>query len=954
MHTTRSLALKGQPMATVQIFLSSVSAEFRSYRDALRHDLDRPNVTVKVQEDFIATGTETLDKLDGYIRQCDAVIHLVGDMTGALAQAPSVAVIRQRYPDFDYRLPPLGPFLHLNGPALSYTQWEAWLALYHSKTLIIAVPQESAPRDEHYVMDEKQRAAQQDHLARLASVERYPEIRFANADRLAVDTLRSHLLEMITAATKLPVVERRDTIPHASSRFIGREREQTELREKILNYSLVTVAGAPGAGKTRLTIQVARSLEPDFDAIWFVPLSQLPQLGAIPLRIAQVLQIKGQADKDLVDIAGESLKRGRQLLIFDNCETVLGECTAVVNKLRALCGELHLVLTSRIDLGTAIERGAELVYRVPPLKLPDPDRLPDLKALADIDSVELLLERVQARSDTFRLTKANAKKVAQLCRRLDGIPFAVELVAAQMDMLSLDTVLEQWPERLGFSLGDVAQLEQQVATLRNSIRISYDLLGREQNGERLQTLFRHLSVFSRGWTIEAALMVCGEPNETSKDIQELMKPLRRASLIEAEEVAGENRFWYLDSIREFAFAELAKEGRDKELAARHARWATEFAERWQPRLLTDAQAVALAKLSAEADNFRGAILWAREQQDAEMALRVTSALWRFMEIKGFYRDGESRLRMALGVPGAKKFPLLRSKALSGLSILAFRQGDLETSKRCLLLSLALERKYGTDCAGVANALNDLGNVAQLSGEYQKALGLYTESLKIEQARGDVRCIAVSLFNTGRQFMNVGKLDEAEANVGASLKILDKAGNRREAAFALNTLGLIERYRGQYEAASRYADRSLEIRQNLGDPAGVAETMVTKAGILIGKRDFKAALVLLAKSGDTFFLVNDERRVAETMEQLASLASDQDLFAKAVVLYAASGEIRKKLRLPLPPVAQQARDVRIAGARNALGNTGFVAQWEKGRWMPPPEAFALGVNRKSNPCGTSDE
>ena len=118
-------------MAHVQIFLSTVSAEFRSYRDALRRDLDRPNVTVKVQEDFIATGTETLDKLDEYIRQCDAVIHLVGDMTGALAQAPSVAVIRHRYPDLAERLPVLGPFLDPGAPALSYTQWEAWLALYH-------------------------------------------------------------------------------------------------------------------------------------------------------------------------------------------------------------------------------------------------------------------------------------------------------------------------------------------------------------------------------------------------------------------------------------------------------------------------------------------------------------------------------------------------------------------------------------------------------------------------------------------------------------------------------------------------------------------------------------------------------------------------------------------------------------------------------------------------------
>jgi hypothetical protein len=146
---------------------------------------------VKVQEDFIATGTETLDKLDEYIRQCHAVIHLVGDMTGALAQAPSVAVIRRRYPDL--RLPVLGPFLDPGAPALSYTQWEAWLALYHGKVLIVAAPQDGAPREERYQLVEDQRAAQQAHLAHLETFERYPEIRFANADRLAVEVLRSKL-----------------------------------------------------------------------------------------------------------------------------------------------------------------------------------------------------------------------------------------------------------------------------------------------------------------------------------------------------------------------------------------------------------------------------------------------------------------------------------------------------------------------------------------------------------------------------------------------------------------------------------------------------------------------------------------------------------------------------------------------------------------------------------------
>ena len=422
-----------------------------------------------------------------------------------------------------------------------------------------------------------------------------------------------------------------------------------------------------------------------------------------------------------------------------------------------------------------------------------------------------------------------------------------------------------------------------------------------------------------------------------------MQLLLRTSLIKTKKVAGEIRFRYLDSIREFALDELGKEVGNTELAVRHARWVVEFVEHWKPKLLTSEQAVAISELIAEADNIRAAFAWALQQQDAEIALRVASALWRVMEIKGFYQDGESRLRRPLEVPGARKFPLLRSKALSGLSILALRQGDLGTAQRCSRESLALERKYGTDRTGVANALNDLGLVAKRRGKYQKALDLYRESLRIYQSTKDERCIAVCLHNIGALYMDMGKLDKAKAKLDVSLKIFEQTGNQREAAFAFNTLGLIEQHRNQYEAASHYADRSLEIRESLGDRGGMAKTMVTKASILIGKHDFDTALDLLAKSGNIFFLINDERGVVESLEQLASLASHQGLHVKAVVLYAAADGIRKKLRLPLSPLAQQARDGQMGCARNVLGEREFDEQWEKGRGMPPQEAFALGVN-----------
>ena len=273
-------------MARVQIFLSTVSAEFRSYRDALRHDIDRPNVTVKVQEDFIATGTETLDKLDEYIRQCDAVIHLVGDMTGARANSTAVAAIRKRYPDLAERLPVLKSFLKPGARGLSYTHWEGWLALYHGKVLIIAAPIDGAPRDKCYQLNKDQRAAQQEHLERLQIVGRYPEIHFANADRLAVEILRA-LGDIIGPPKPEPVPatiynyfyiniinvspERRDKTEHEEippcpyrglshfdhhnyDFFFGRDTFVQELVQATQSYGFITILGASGSGKTSVVL----------------------------------------------------------------------------------------------------------------------------------------------------------------------------------------------------------------------------------------------------------------------------------------------------------------------------------------------------------------------------------------------------------------------------------------------------------------------------------------------------------------------------------------------------------------------------------------------------------------------------------------------------------------------------------------------------------------------------
>jgi pimeloyl-ACP methyl ester carboxylesterase len=346
-------------VARVQIFLSTVSAEFQSYRDALRGDLDRPNVTVKVQEDFIATGTETLDKLDAYIRECNAVIHLVGDMTGALAQPPSVAVIRQRYPNFDIRLPVLSPFLQPGAPALSYTQWEAWLALYHGKVLIIAVPEQGAKRDERYHFDEKQRAAQQAHLTRLASVERYPEFRFANADRLAVEVLRSGLQDILASAGML---KKPANLPYRSIREIFKGREQAldvlaKTFGRIANTSASPAVaqvlhGLGGVGKTRLALEYAWQHADEYAALLFVSADspEALQRNLAALCVPAILDLPEQRETDEAKqrdaVLGWLQQRPGWLLVLDGIDSEPAAWAA-----EALLPQLfggHVLLTSRL------------------------------------------------------------------------------------------------------------------------------------------------------------------------------------------------------------------------------------------------------------------------------------------------------------------------------------------------------------------------------------------------------------------------------------------------------------------------------------------------------------------------------------------------------------------------------------------------------------------------------
>ena len=663
------------------------------------------------------------------------------------------------------------------------------------------------------------------------------------------------------------------------------------------------------------------------------------------------MQLKLAPDADALDTVAASLKKGRHLLILDNSQTAIAQCGEIVHKLLHECPDLHMLLTSRVDLPpTALATGTAQIYDIPPMELPQATSQPSVAEIEHIDSVELFVKRVQTHTYRFRLNVENAGEVAQLCTKLEGIPLAIELVAAQLRRDTLDSVLKNVQRYLDFE-GSVEREGGNVenTTLRRTIQLSYDLLRRETNGERSTLLFRQLSVFSRGCTVGAALEVCGEPAETETGIQDLLLALQRNSLAEQEDVANERRYRYLDSIREFAAQELARNQQDKPILLRHANWAAAFAERWSPELLGKEQADALAHLVAEIDNLRAAFAWAYDQKVPDIALRIAGALWLMTEIKGLYREGREMLSKALEMPGLDSLPVLRSKALSGLSRLAFCQGDLETSHRCSQESLKLENEFGT-VAGRAIVLNDLGNVAANRGEHQKALELFAEALEIHRQTKNDRGVAVALYNCGYSALLLEQHDRALQNLQESLHMFQAAGNQREAAFALDSLAELAQQTGHIEAGLKYAEDSLAIRKALQDRDGIADTLRTKAGLLIDKADLRGtqnptgdlaeARKCLKENADIVVEIGDDRGQIGTLECLASLRQHRGIVCQDRQAVCRGRRAAKKLNLPMRTLDRKVRDARLQQAREKLAPSEYASAWEEGRWISTKEAITL--------------
>ncbi len=607
-------------------------------------------------------------------------------------------------------------------------------------------------------------------------------------------------------------------VPATFTPLLGREREVAAIGAFLTQTQtrLLTLTGAPGIGKTRLSLEVAQSLRSCFvDGVCFVELAALPDPGLVVPTLASVLGIRENEPEPLAEQLKRALRDKHLLLLLDNFEHLL-PAASEVGELLAVCPTLKIVVTSR----NALRVQAEYLFPVAPLALPDLSRLPEHEVLARTAAVALFVQRAQAIRPDFQLTAANARAIAEICVRLDGLPLAIELAAARVNVLSPQELLARLSSRLGLLTRGAWTLPERHQTLRKAIGWSYDLLPAEE-----QLLFRCLSVFAGGCqlsAVEAVWATLGEDHEAGQILDSLASLIDKSLLQRTEHEGDEPRLVMLETIREYALEQLAVHGEMEDTQQAHADYYLRLAEETEPHLWRAEQTRWLDRLEREHDNLRAALHWTLEQgavsQRLEIALRLGGALWRFWQVRGHVSERHQWLEKALAAGHAGVAPA-RAKALYAAGMLTMDQGDYQQTVQFCEASLALYREL-EEQRGMAVSLNALGYVAHRRGENATSRTLLEEGLTMARAIGDREGIAQSLFFLAREAGVRGKYVAARSMFEESLAIYREIGDISHMAQVLVFLANVVLDQGEHAMAQSLAEEGLALCRGLGNFLGL--------------------------------------------------------------------------------------------------------------------------------------
>jgi predicted ATPase len=793
------------------------------------------------------------------------------------------------------------------------------------------------------------------------------------------------------APTAAPPSSDAPGLPHPTTALIGRGGERVAIGERLVGGGarLLTLIGPPGIGKTRLALQAAHDLGRHFDdGARFVDLSAVVDVAEVPSALAQALGLSEEGHASVQAALSALLQPMEMLLVVDNVEQVV-EAAPLLQALLEAAPRLALLVTSRVALRLA----AEHILTLGPLPVPDLERLPAPQALAQVESVALLLARLRAHTPQLELTEQNALPLAAICVRVDGIPLAIELVAANGRLFTPHALLREVAQhflRLRRRGRDIPSRHQ---TLQTALDWSYDRL---PGGAR--ELLLRLGVFAAGWTLEGALAVCDLDGAGREALLEQLETLLDHSLIHRQASGERLRMTMLAMVQEYARAHLPQD--ELEMLSGHLlRHLVELAEEVVHRLNYGAegaeQVAWVTRMAAEQDNMRAALSWALASRQYELGLRLAAAAGRFWYTRGLIREGqrwveamldassragqqldtperartldvagmlawrqgqyaeaEQRYQEALAILQRAQRPADIARVQMHMGLTAFDRGELAGAVRWYEESLRYYRAVG-DRANGAMVLHNLGNLYCVQNDNARALELFEECLEIYEERGDHSGTALLLLGMGSIARNQQDTQRAQAILTRSYELARELGDDWTAATTLMNFGELAADRGELAEARRWMQESLECLRRLDDPQSLSQCEARLGAVELLDGHLPAALELLRRSLTRASAIGNLACIAEGLEGLAAcVAAGQP--SQAAQLLGCAAALREGIRMPVALADLGRHERTLALVRQAAGQH-WDAAWSAGQQLSAEQAVALALQlgAGSSPCDRRD-
>jgi predicted ATPase/DNA-binding NarL/FixJ family response regulator len=700
-----------------------------------------------------------------------------------------------------------------------------------------------------------------------------------------------------------------NNLPLQLSSFVGREREMAEVERLLGDHRLVTLTGPGGSGKTRLALAGASEVAEDFeDGVWLVELAPLSDPGLVPQAVASVLGVRETPDTPLADSLCLHLESREALLVVDNCEHLVEACADLAETLLRSCPELHILATSREMLGVP----GETLFAVPPLSLPDPHHPSSAGDHSRDDASVLFVERARAVRPGFALTEGNAMPVARVCYHLEGIPLAIELAAARVKVLSVEQISRRLEVSFKLLAGGGRTALAHHGTLLATMEWSHELLGQDE-----RVLFRRLSVFVGGFTLEAAEGVCTGEGLEEGEVLDLLTHLVDKSLVLVTEGGEESRYRLLETVRQYASEKLEESGEAEEVRRSHAAWFLALAEVAGPLMMGPDQVGSLDRTWREQYNFRAAVRFFLDGKDADRAVSLTWAFWRYWWVTGLQSEARRWMEEVLeggDLPEDDAHRARRAQANLIIGTYAWSEGDLASAIPALEEGLRLSRE-ADDVRGQAIGLMLLGlvDVAERNGERSRER--FEESLRFFRISGES----------------------------------EKWGEAHTLAY----LGLAPLLEGEPEPARRCFEEGLAAARAAGDRVAAHQALYTLGLLALAERDFDQADEYLREGLSLADEVRDVINAPYFVKGLGQVAGLRGQAAFAVrLLSAAETALRATGSAPYRYIPDQALQDRIfAAARDALGEAAFDEEWRQGRAMTLKQAIEYALEP---PPGTPHE